>query len=138
MAEKELNYIEFKSIESLDEQQFDYKVYHEGNEIEQTKVQLETFNRLLRIKLEYENLFSNVDVELKANRIDTKMGPRIRIQYEYKGPVVKEEGMIILSLIKNEITGELGYAFLITNSKGEKDTVRGSRGQHNSNKQTDK
>ncbi|MCU0104657.1 hypothetical protein N7603_03195 [Acholeplasma vituli] len=138
VAEKELNYIEFKSIESLDEQQFNYKVYHEGNEIEQTKVQLETFNRLLRIKLEYENLFSNVDVELKANRIDTKMGPRIRIQYEYKGPVVKEEGMIILSLIKNEITGELGYAFLITNSKGEKDTVRGSRGQHNSNKQTDK
>ena len=132
--EKSLNFIEFVSIESEDEQHFDYTVYQKGEAIEQTEVQLERINRLMSISLNYTNLISDIDVELKANRIEGEIGSRIRIQYDYQGPFIEEKGTIILTLVYDEDSGKLAYRFVITNSKGQKDDIRGVRGNHSNRK----
>lgn len=131
---KDQNYIEVVSHEFNRLQWFEYKVYQQGQNIEKTTVYLETVQALMRVRLTYENESQDVKVLLQANRIDTALGARLRVQYDYTDDRYQEKGTIVVTVRFNDLTGKTLYHYAITNAKGQKDDFSGIRGEHPSPK----
>lgn len=131
---KDQNYIEVMSHELNRVQWFEYKVYHQGQNIEKTTVYLETVQALMRVRLTYENESQDLKVVLQANRIDTALGARLRVQYDYSDDRYHEKGTIVVTVRINDLTGKTQYHYAITNAKGEKDEYAGIRGNSHSGK----
>lgn len=131
MLLKDTHYVEFISTEISDQQWFEYNVYQSGEKIEKSNVNLEKVGASIRIRLKYENEISDIEVDLKALRIEQNGVAKIRAEYEYKEDSFEEEGNIVVSVVIDPINNTNQYLYEITNKKGDKDDYMGGRGHHN-------
>jgi hypothetical protein len=127
-ALKNTHYVEFISTEIQNTQWFEYHVYQSGERREKSIVRLETIGNTIRIRLDYENEIEDIEVELKATRIEVDGMAKINAEYEYKGDDFEEKGNIIVSVLIDPITNSNQYRYEITNQKGDKDDMMGDRG----------
>ena len=127
-ALKDTHYVLFISREVQNTQWFEYQVYQAGERKEKSTVRLETFGNTLQIRLDYENEIEDIEVKLKAIRIEANGMAKIRAEYEYEGDDFEEKGNIEVSVVIDPLTNTNQYRYEITNQKGDKDDMMGNRG----------
>jgi hypothetical protein len=125
---KDTHYIEFISTEIQNTQWFEYHVYQSGQRKEKSTVRLDNIGNTIRIRLDYENEIEDIEVSLKATRIETNGVAKMSVEYEYKGNDFEEKGNIMVSVFVDPLTNTNQYRYEITNQKGEKDDMMGDRG----------
>jgi hypothetical protein len=127
-ALKNTHYVEFISTEIQNLQWFEYNVYQSSERTEKSTVYLETIGETIRIRLKYENEISDLQVELKATRMEENGLSKIKAEYEYDDGMYKEKGNILVSVIVDPIQNTNQYFYQVTNINGDKDDYMGGRG----------
>jgi hypothetical protein len=127
-AFKDTHYVAFISREVQNTQWFEYQVYQAGDRKEKSTVRLETVGNTLQIRLDYENEIEDIEVELKAIRVEDNGMAKIRAEYEYRGNDFEEKGNIVVSVFIDPLTNTNQYRYEITNQKGDRDDMMGDRG----------